>query len=98
MYLPVFLWTVKCQKRKVHPFWELMKLISQYDLNSINLVQENNESTDNPCIKCGKMLINSDFDTHVANCNGDILMTPCILCGNDFPDDLLDEHLVICNK
>ena len=98
MYLPVFLWTVKCQKRQVHPFWELVKLISKYDLHSTSLVRDSIETNETPCIKCGKMIVNCDFDTHFDKCNGEILMTPCILCGNEFPDDSLDEHIEICNK
>ena len=34
-YLPLYLWSKDCQRREVHPFWEVLKLISNIDSVSL---------------------------------------------------------------
>ena len=34
-YLPLFLWAADCSRKNVHPFWELLEIISKADSSTL---------------------------------------------------------------
>ena len=88
MYLPDFLWTTDCKRRGVHPFWELINLISRSDSNLFGMEVEPDNSAEDSNIS----------ETHVTKENDNQRKVPCILCGLCICNEELDEHLSKCNN
>ena len=75
MYLPVYLWTVDCRRRKVNPFWELLDLISKcegeklIDLKTVKEKPKTNEGYKIPCLYCGREIKYKRLKKHLTKCN-----------------------------
>ena len=72
MYLPVFLWTVDCEKRGVSPFWELLEILSTSDGEKL-LNLETNEEVETgtelvSCLYCGKEWKEKGLKKHMKHC------------------------------
>jgi len=78
MYLPVYMWTVDCRKRKKSKFWELLELISNCGgekMTSLKTAKDKTsaekEKPDDvkfPCLYCGKEIKRIRLARHLKNC------------------------------